>query len=221
MPYVGGKNYVYTPEGMAAADKARKSLQGAGGAPNSISVSGPGALGAPKASTPYGNMQQPMFGGMGVNGQGISGRSPVGGNRSSGDPVGPPSDLQNPQPGWSPIDPGGYQERPNFPPPSQTPGQGTPEEWERPPGSGEGGPVNPQKQDGDGNWYEWDGHQWKPIMGPKPLIQPGGWHGLSGLQDIPPWLLGPGLGLGLGLINPAIPIGLGAFQTLDDLRRSF
>ena len=224
MPNVGGKRFPYTVQGMAEAEQERNKVnQGAGGSPNSISVSGPGALGAPKASTPYGNMQQPMFGGMGVNGQGISGRSPVGGNRSSGDPVGPPSDLQNPQPGWSPIKPG-YQERPNFPPPSQTPGQGSPEEWGRPPGSGEGGYHNPQKQDGQGNWYEWDGYQWKPIMGPKPLIPPGGWHGLQGLQqfldDAEPFL-GPGLGLGLGLINPAIPIGLGAYQTLEELRKAF
>ena len=82
---------------------------------------------------------QPMFGGMSTgnqmprfNGMGNSngGQSPLGGYRSSDEPMGPPSDLQNPQPGWSPIMPG-YEERPNFPsdpnppPPFPSPGVGS------------------------------------------------------------------------------------------------
>ena len=132
-----------------------------------------------KASAPYGNMQQPMFGGtqqpmfngIGVNGQGISGRFPVGGNRSSDVPMGPPSDLQNPPSEFMPgpihppmLLPDRPNPKPNFDP-------FPPDTWGRPDRE-EGDPVNPQKQDGDGNWYEWDGHQWKPIMGPKPDIYP-------------------------------------------------
>ena len=132
-----------------------------------------------KASAPYGNMQQPMFGGtqqpmfngIGVNGQGISGRFPVGGNRSSDVPMGPPSDLQNPPSEFMPgpihppmLLPDRPNPKPNFDP-------FPPDTWGRP--DAEGGPTNPQKQDGDGNWYEWDGYQWKPIMGPKPDIYPG------------------------------------------------
>ena len=82
MPNVGGKRFPYTVQGMAEAEQERNKVnQGAGGSPNSISVSGPGALGAPKASTPYGNMQQPMFNGMGVGGQSMSGPPPMAGQQ--------------------------------------------------------------------------------------------------------------------------------------------
>ena len=127
------------------------------------------------------NKQKPLM--MNFNG----GQSPMGGNRSSDVPMGPPSDLQNPD-GWHPpmLTPYQKQERPNFPPNYIPPSwdQSPVDTWGRPDRQ-EGDPVNPQKQDGDGNWYEWDGHQWKPIMGPKPLIKPGGWHGLQGLQHLP------------------------------------
>lgn len=56
------------------------------------------------------------------------------------------------------------------------PAEGDPGDWTPPsvlPGSPHGPATNPQQQDDDGNWYEWDGHQWKPIMKPKPYNYPG------------------------------------------------
>ncbi len=135
------------------------------------------------------NKQKPLM--MNFNG----GQSPMGGNRSSDVPMGPPSDLQNPpfdlqnpQPEFMPgpihppmLMPDRPNPHPNFDPfPVDT--------WGRPDRE-EGDPTNPQKQDSDGNWYEWDGYQWRPIMGPKPdkypapnLIRPM----LQGLKDVRP-----------------------------------
>tara|TARA_R100000234_G_scaffold118573_2_gene99310 strand:+ start:720 stop:1391 length:672 start_codon:yes stop_codon:yes gene_type:complete len=205
MPNVGGKKFPYTMQGMAEAEQERNRVnQGAGGAPNSIQVSGPGALGAPRESMPYGNTQQPMFGGMGVGGQGMSGRTPMGGNRSSlpdgwhppmllpenpirVHPMGPndpymPDGTPNPD---YPFGPHGPRKPPAADPHSHPSGfphfptPGDPQDWDPPsgvpsltPGAPGEAPTNPQKQDSDGNWYEWDGHQWKPIMGPKPYSYP-------------------------------------------------